>query len=115
MSRHHKINPAGFASLNAWFHATVNAEYPDAPPRLWQAFHGEAVHTPTLMFTTLDGYCAGLPYLKEFITMRSTHGSLNQINSATFLLSMTHRTHGSLRSSDVMRTIVPNYRPAPRS
>ncbi|HWB55003.1 MAG TPA: hypothetical protein VG722_12445 [Tepidisphaeraceae bacterium] len=114
LRQHHKIDSAGFASPLAWFHATVNAEYPDAPPRLWYAFHGEAVHTPSLMFTTLDGYCAGLPYLKAFITMHSTHGSLNQVNSATFLVSMTHRTHGPLRSIDVMPTIAPHYISIPR-
>jgi hypothetical protein len=51
---------------------------------------------------------------ENFITMESTHASLNQINSATFLMSMTHRTHGPLRTKDVMPTIVPDYVPRVR-
>ncbi|HEY1683293.1 MAG TPA: hypothetical protein VGG19_00900 [Tepidisphaeraceae bacterium] len=106
MRAEHQMNADGYASANAWFRATINAEYPAGPQRLWQAFHGETQHTPTLMFTTLDGYCAGLPYLQHFIHMGSTHGSLNQINSATFLMTMTHRTKNDLQSPQVLPTIL---------
>jgi hypothetical protein len=46
--------------------------------------------------------------------MKSTHGSLNQINSATFLLSMTGRsnqTPTTLPTRAVMHAIEPSWRP----
>lgn len=115
LQTHHKLEHDGYALAKDWFNATVDSEYPNGPPRLWLAFHGEAVHAPALMFTTLDGYCAGLPYLTKFIHMRSTHGSLNQINTATFLLSMNHRTKGAIGSDQVMPTVVPGYVGEPRN
>jgi hypothetical protein len=41
--------------------------------------------------------------------MASTHGGLNQINSATFLLTMTGRASKPLRSADIIPTVVPGY------
>jgi hypothetical protein len=104
-----KLDADGFASRDDWFAATVDDHYPDAPCRLWDAFHGKVVNPPEVMFTTYDGYCAGIKMLEGFIHMHSTHGSLNQINSTTFIMSMTGRVTGPLRSADVMPTIVPGY------
>ncbi len=99
-----------------WFARTVDAHYPDGPPRLWDAFHGGTVNVPQLLVTLDDGYCAGIGWFQWFITMRSTHGGLNQVNSATFLMSMTGRTEGvtlgALRSEEVIQTIEPGFVPA---
>jgi hypothetical protein len=101
----------GFATRDDWFAATVDAEYPDAPARIWDAFHARVVDPPELMFTTRDGYCAGLSSFSRFITMASTHGSLNQLNSATFLMSTTGRIDRPLRTRDVMPLLEPDWRP----
>jgi len=107
----HKLDGSGYATRDDLFFATVDHAYPDALARLWNSFHGQVLNTPDLMFTTLDGYCAGVPFLENLITMKSTHGSLNQINSATFLMTMTGRTTRALRSGEVLPTIVPGYVP----
>lgn len=97
----------GFVGDVHWFEATVHHEWPDAPRRLWDAFHGIAVSTPQLMLTLHDGYSTGLALLDLFIEMASTHGGLNQVNSATFVMSMTGRAEGPMRAMDVLRTIEP--------
>jgi hypothetical protein len=102
-----------FASRDQWFAATCDREYPDAPVRVWEAFHERVVDPPGVMFTTRDGYCAGLPMFEKFIKMKSTHGSLNQINSATFLLTMISRVRSpcTMPTRKVMEAIEPSWRP----
>jgi hypothetical protein len=107
-----KIDAEGFASDDVWFDATVDHEWPDAPPQIWEAFHGIVVCTPDLMVTLHDGYYNGFTLFESFIDMASIHGGLNQINTATFLLSMTGRANRPLRSCEVLKTIEPDYVPA---
>ncbi len=104
-----KLDAQGYASPEDWFSATLNHEYPDAPKRLWDAFHGMTVNPPDVMLQIRDGWCVGPTALELFITMASTHGSLNQINSATFVMSTTGRVTGPMRSKDIMNTIEPGY------
>jgi hypothetical protein len=106
-----KQNADGFASRAHWFSATVDSQYPDAPARIWDAFHARVMDPPEVMFTTFDGYCAGLSTFARFITMKSTHGSLNQANSATFLMSTSNAVKQPLRTRDVMSRIEPDWRP----
>jgi hypothetical protein len=105
--------PKDFASRADWFAATCDAEYPDGPVRAWEAFHERVVDPPEVMFTTRDGFYAGLPSFEKFIDMKSTHGSLNQINSATFLLTMTpgKAMPTTMRTRAVMPSIEPTWRP----
>lgn len=109
-----KADAEGFASPEDWFAATVDHEWPNAPPRIWDAFHGIVICPSDLMITLKDGYISGYPVFRAFIDMASSHGGLNQVNSATFLLSMTGRSNRPLRSSEVLQTIEPGYRPAVR-
>lgn len=104
-----RVSADGFVADEVFFTATVDHEWPDAPRRIWDAFHGQVVNPPDLMLSIRDGYCCGHASLERFITMASTHGGLNQVNSATFLLTMTGRAEGPLRSRDVMATIEPGY------
>ena len=101
----------GFVSRDDWFAATVDHEYPDAPPRLWDALDDLVLDPPDVMFTTRDGWCVGQVGLERYITMESTHGSLNQINTATFLMTMTGRVSKPLRIREVMPAIEPSWRP----
>jgi hypothetical protein len=110
-----KTDTEGYAIANDWFEATVDHIWPNAPPRIWDAFHGIVVSTPDLMIAFKDGYHSGFTLFESFIDMASTHGGLNQANCATFLLSMTGRATRPLRSEDVMQTIEPNYVPAIRN
>lgn len=104
----------GYLSDNQWLMATLDHEYPDAPRRVWDAFHRQVVQVPRVMFTLKDGYCAGIGAFESFIKMASTHGSLNQVNTSTFVMSMTDRVNGPMRSRDVLATVAPGYEPPVR-
>lgn len=100
-----RVSADGFAGDDVLLAATADHVYPDALKRVWEAFHGEVINTPDVMVTLHDGYYAGLSSLERFITMKSTHGSLNQQNSATFVMTMGAELPGVLRSEQVMGTI----------
>lgn len=104
-----KADADGFVSDGDWFNTTVDAEFPDAPHRIWEAFHGLCISPPEVMLTIKDGFCSGHTTLVHFIDMKSTHGGLNQVNSATFLLTMTGRAKHPLRSGDIIPTVAPGY------
>jgi len=104
-----KTDGDGFVSDADWFAATVDAEFPDVPHRIWEAFHGICISPPEVMLTIKDGWCSGHTTLLHFIDMKSTHGGLNQVNSATFLLTMTGRATHPLRSGDIIPTVAPGY------
>ena len=109
-----KADQNGFASDADWFAATLDHLYPDAPRRLWDAFHGAVIHPPDLIVTTKDGFCAGRDDFQMFIHMASTHGSLNQVNSATFVMSMTDRVKGPMRTGEMLEAIEPGWSPRVR-
>jgi hypothetical protein len=104
-----KADADGFVADRDWLDATLEHEWPDAPPRLWKAFDGLTLNTPDLMVTLDDGYCTGLGFLELFISMASTHGGLNQLNSATFLMSTTGRANRPLRSDEIFPCIAPGF------
>jgi hypothetical protein len=107
-----KADADGFIAAADWFDATIDHEWPDAPFRLWEAFHGLVVHTPDVMITTAPGYYVGRPMFDRFIDMASTHGGLNQQDSATFVMTMTGRARRPMRSGEVIKAIEPEYDPA---
>jgi hypothetical protein len=108
-----KKDADGFATDREWFHATVDHRYPDGPRRLWDAFHGLVRSPPDVMVTLKDGFYAGKASLERFITMKSTHGSLDQQNTATFVMTMTGRLKAGevLRGGEVLGKIEPRYEP----
>jgi hypothetical protein len=99
----------GFAADADWFAATVDHEWPDAPRRVWDAFHGQAVTHPTVMLSLRDGWCAGLASFEKLIKMASTHGGLNQVNGATFVMTMTGRATQPVRTRDLLDVLEPGY------
>jgi len=105
------LDADGFAPDGAWFDATIDHRWPDGPRRLWDAFHGLAVNTPDVMITTTPGSFVGLPSMEWFITMASTHGGLDQTDSAAFVLSMTGRATQPVRTSQAVRIIEPSFDP----
>jgi len=94
-----------------WFTQTADHFFPDAPPRLWDAFHGQTRNTPQVMVTLRDGSCAGIEWFNWFITPRSTHGGLNQINSAAFVMTTNGPIAGPLRTGEVAEAIQPGWTP----
>jgi hypothetical protein len=110
LEREGRADADGFVSDHDWLLATADHEWPDAPRRLWDGFHGLIASTPDVMFTLPDGHCAGAPSMDRWIDMQSTHGGLNQINSDAVLLTMIRPLEEPLRSRDVMAVIEPSYR-----
>jgi len=107
-----KADEEGWASADDWFSETVDHRWPDAPTRAWNAFHGVIVNTPDVMIVTRRGYYTGLSSMDWFIDMASTHGGFDQDDSATFLLTMTGRARGPMRTELVIPTIEPSYDPS---
>lgn len=101
--------PDGFVADDDWFAATVDHPWPDAPRRIWDAFHGRAASHPEVMLSMRDGSCAGLASFEKLIRMASTHGGLNQVNSATFVMTMTGRTSRPMRTRDVLGVLEPGH------
>lgn len=101
----------GFMDDDAWFEATLDHPWPNAPRRIWDAMHRQVINPPTVLLSIKDGYYAGLPEYEKFIKMASTHGGLNQANSATFLMTMTHRAKEPIRHQDILPTIAPGFEP----
>jgi hypothetical protein len=101
----------GFANADAWEKATIDHQWPTAPQRVWDAFHRQMVSTPTVMLSIRDGYSTGKPELERYIDMESTHGGLNQVNCATFVMTMTGRLNGPVHHRDVLKQLEPGYTP----
>jgi hypothetical protein len=94
-----------------WFERTLDHEWPNAPRRVWDALHRQVVNPPSVLISVRDGFCIGLPEYEKYIKMQSTHGGLNQKNSATFVMTMTGRVSRPLRHQDVLQTLEPNFEP----
>ena len=105
-----KLSSDGWASDRDWFVATADHRYPDAPKRVWEAFHGLVISPPDVMVTLKPGWYAGERELERWITMKSTHGSLDRDNSVTFLMTMKRNaTTQPLRGEEIMAAIEPGW------
>ncbi|MEM9419534.1 MAG: hypothetical protein AAGA25_10865 [Planctomycetota bacterium] len=98
-------------SRDEWFERTADHLFPDAPARLWDAFHGQTRNSPQVMVTLRDGYCAGIEWFTWVIDPLSTHGGLNQVNSAAFLMTTKRPLEGPLRAAETMDAIQPGWVP----
>jgi hypothetical protein len=105
------LSSDGWAADRGWFAATVDHRYPDALKRVWEAFHGLVISPPEVMVTLKAGWYAGERALERWITMKSTHGSLDRDNSVTFLMTMKRGvSRKALRGGEVMQTIEPGWK-----
>jgi len=98
-----KVDEQGFIDDRALLQATTRHLYPDPLHRIWLAFNG-LVHKPADLIVCLkDGWVHGSAFFHTMIGgATSTHGSLNYINSMTFVMSMQKPTPSILRLDDVM-------------
>ena len=98
-----KIDTDGFIEDRALFDATATHEYPDPLRRVWLAFHGLVKKPADLIVCLRDGWVYGSKLFHTMIGVpTSTHGSLNQLNSATFVISMLGNLPPALRPEEVM-------------
>jgi len=97
------VSADGSINGDALFDATVDHVYPDPLPRIWGAFHGLVENPPDLVVNLRDGACYGSRFFHTMIRkVTSTHGSLNRINSTTFVMTMLGELPPALRSRDVL-------------
>ena len=83
-----RLDADRFAADADWFLFTATHRYPDAPARLYRAFHGLTLNAPDVIANLNAGYCAGAASKKAWIPyMASTHGDLGRASSTTFLMS----------------------------
>jgi len=98
-----RVSADGDIDGDALFAATVDHEYPDPLARLWRAFHGMVANPPDLIVDLRDGYCHGSKFFYAMAyPIRSTHGSLNRMNSETFVLTMLGDLPPVLRTEEVL-------------
>jgi hypothetical protein len=101
-----KIDADGFIEDRALFNATVTHEYPDPLRRIWQAFDGLVKKPANLIVCLRDGWVHGSKFFHTMIGgATSTHGSLNQLNSATFVISMLGNLPPALRPEEIIPTL----------
>jgi hypothetical protein len=81
--------------------ATVNSPYPAAMERLWRAHFGLVENPSDVLVSLQDDRCSGLNMFKDLVPIASTHGSLNRINSTTFIMSSVGPLPPLMRSRDV--------------
>ncbi|KPK74726.1 MAG: hypothetical protein AMJ79_13355 [Phycisphaerae bacterium SM23_30] len=113
LRRQGKVDGEGFIDDRALFEATIEHEYPDPLRRIWQAFYDLVQEPADLIVCLKDGWCHGSGVFNFLIGgASSTHGSLNQLNCATFLLTMLGETPPALRLEEVMPALG-RYRAAP--
>ncbi|HPY77959.1 MAG TPA: hypothetical protein PLQ45_08970, partial [Anaerohalosphaeraceae bacterium] len=93
----------GFIEDRVLLDATQNHIYPDPLRRIWLAFHGLVQHPADLIICLHDGWYHGSASFDRLSGGAvSTHGSLNQINSTTFVLTMTGPLPPALRLEEIM-------------
>ena len=113
MKANKTMDPNGFASERDWLAATIDHPWPAAPPRLWAAFHRQMVMPPSVMLCFKDGFYCGKQAYERFIKMMSTHGGLNQVNSATFVMTMRSGPAGPVPEREIMQQLCPDAPPQP--
>jgi hypothetical protein len=98
-----KVSPDGVMDDAALFAATVDHVYPDPLHRIWTCFHGLMQKPPDVIVSLRDGYCHGYWMFEYGIgKVASTHGSLNAVNSTTFVMSTAGPLPEALRIEEVL-------------
>jgi hypothetical protein len=97
-----KVNAKGIIDDRALFDATIDHEYPDPLARVWRAFDGMVKYPPDLEISLKDGYFSGDASFSRTINVESTHGSLNRINSLTFVMTTYEPLPPAMRSEQVL-------------
>jgi len=102
LRREGQVTAAGEIDADALFRATVDHRYPDPLARVWGAFHDTVQNPPDLIVNLRDRVCHGSKFFGALVgKVSSTHGSLNRLNSTTFVMTMLGELPPALRSREV--------------
>ncbi|MEI6970690.1 MAG: hypothetical protein WCL44_04165 [bacterium] len=82
-----KADTDGYYDADELLHATVRHKYPNPLERLWEAHYALVENPPDVIVSLSDGFCFGSEAIGKFVTLASTHGSLNYRNGETFIMS----------------------------
>lgn len=93
----------GFAHADAWFEATVDGPFPDAPARLYRAFNGLFQNVPQVLLSLEDGVYHGSGALALLLNMAAVHGSLRPESSYGFAMSTVAELPATVRMQDLRR------------
>jgi hypothetical protein len=104
-----KVDANGVIDDRALFDATVDHEYPDPLARVWRAFNGIAHYPADLVVTVNDGWFSGSGGFARSINVESTHGSLNRMNTLTFVMSTTKPLPQAMRTVDVLKNLKDDF------
>jgi len=99
------IDEEGFIDEERLFKETVDHAYPDPLYRIWRAFHGLVQNPPDLAVTLKDNYMNRKRIFSFLVAANSTHGSLNRMNSTTFIMSTARPFQEPLRMDQVKKEI----------
>lgn len=100
------VDQDGFIDDRAFFTATVHHEYPDSLRRVWMTFNGLVQKPADLIVCLKDGWVHGSTLFHKLINKAaSAHGSLNQLNSMTFAMTMLGELPEAMRLEEVMPTV----------
>lgn len=94
-------DPQGYYNSDDLLHATVNHKYPDCLERLWRAHMGLAVNPADVLVSLSNNYYTGLESFQRQVKIASTHGSLNNSNSTTFIMSTAGTLPPLMRSRNI--------------
>jgi hypothetical protein len=100
-----KVSKSGVIDDKAFFEATMDFEYPDALARVWRGFNGLVKYPADLVVTIKDGWFCGKPGFAKTINVASTHGSLNRMNTETFVMTTIGPLPRAMRIGDVPRAV----------
>jgi hypothetical protein len=97
------VDARGIIDDEALLRATVGHVYPDPLSRLWRAFFELVEQPPDVIADLPPGVCHGSGFFHAMIgDPASTHGSLRQRNSTTFVLTMLGEVPQPIRTRDLM-------------
>jgi len=100
------VDENGFINDRALFEATARHVYPDPLRRIWLAFDGLVQHPADVIVCLRDGWYHGSKFYDVVIgSVASTHGSLNRVNSSTFVMSMWGELPTVLRPGELMEQL----------
>jgi hypothetical protein len=96
-----KPNAGGFYDANEMLAASIMSYYPAALERVWRAHNGLVEHTPDVIVSLEDRFWSGSEAFGGAVTIASTHGGLNRVNSTAFIMSMAGDLPPYMRSREV--------------
>ncbi len=97
-----KVSADGFVNHDACFLETLDHEYPDAPWRIWTGFHYLVSNPANVIASLKDPWFNGSAFFNFMVTDLSSHGSLNRLNSETFVLSNRKELPAAIQQTEIL-------------